>query len=463
MPVMALVDENYRDSGGLREQDKVHVEDFLSDEDRAQITGRGVPFFSGREAEMGIFRRVVNALSHDRCGNATIVVEGPPGAGKSALMCQFMEEMRSLPPTEVGVRRWLPVLLSAGDAESPPSIADAIDEAIVGQLAADLLAADKHPSKPSETTGLVEKLSEYWGGDITLSRARMRAKEFFDRGGSFMGFSLGASREGPPSSISEAAGRRRAAWHSWQIVLMIDEAQGIRAGKPHAGQGTLSALHQGIARAPVSFCAFGLPGTLMALADVDVSRPSGGRTIHLGGLDEAAARQTVNRCFQAFGVSNSAPWGDAIIERAANWPQHLALYLNAAIRQISGNNPSEMNTEHADLQVAMREGDQGRAKYYGQRLARIRRHHGGFEKLARELAPILRDRAGRIPYSDLFDIVENIGRRTSSLSGTNATQFIRDAEQGGLLAPSDDGETYDMPISSFAGYLLGESLPQGSR
>jgi len=45
---MALVDENYWDSGGLREQDKVHVEDFLSDEDRAQITGRGVPFFSRR-------------------------------------------------------------------------------------------------------------------------------------------------------------------------------------------------------------------------------------------------------------------------------------------------------------------------------------------------------------------------------------------------------------------------------
>ncbi len=455
---MALVDENYRDSGSLREQDKVRVEDFLSDEDRAQITGRGVPFFSGREAEVGIFRRVVNALSRGRYGNATIVVEGPPGAGKSALMCQFMEEMQSLPPSEVGGRRWLPVPLSASDAESPPNIADAIDEAIVARLAGDLLAAKAPPVRSKETVGLVEKLSEYWGGDLNLAKAREKAKAFFDRGGSVMGISLGAAREGPPNSISEAAGRRRAAWHSWQIVLMIDEAQGIRAGKPHAGEGTLSALHQGIARVPVSFCAFGLPGTLMALADVDVSRPTGGRTIHLGGLDQAAAQHTVNRCFQAFGVGNSARLSDAIIARASNWPQHLALYLNAAIRQISLNSPSEMNAEHADLEVAMREGDRGRAKYYGQRLARIRRHHGGFEKLARELVPILRDRGGRLPYSDLFDLVEDVGRRTSSLSGANATQFIQDAEQGGLLAPSDDGENYAMPIPSFAGYLLGESV-----
>jgi len=89
---MALVDEDYRDDGRLREQDRVFVADFLADEDRARITGRGVPFFSGRESELGVFRRVVNALSRDRRGNTTIVVEGPPGVGKSALMCQFMEE-----------------------------------------------------------------------------------------------------------------------------------------------------------------------------------------------------------------------------------------------------------------------------------------------------------------------------------------------------------------------------------
>ncbi len=98
MLYMDLVDEKYRDGGGLRDQDLVSTKVFVSDRDRAQITGRGVPFFSAREAEIHAFRKVANALLLGRQGNATVVVEGPPGAGKSALMSQFMEEMRSFPP-----------------------------------------------------------------------------------------------------------------------------------------------------------------------------------------------------------------------------------------------------------------------------------------------------------------------------------------------------------------------------
>ena len=454
---MASINETYRDDGRLRGQDRVGVEIFLSDNDRAQITGRGVPFFSGREREISVFRKVADALSLGRQGNATIVVEGPPGAGKSALMCQFMEDMRSLP--SIGRRRWLPVPLLAGHAESPPEVADAIDEAIVAQLAADLLATRKaSPKQPGETAGLVKKLSEYWGGDINLAGATAKAKEFFDRGGSLWGFSLGASRQGAPQSISEAA-RRRAAWQSWQIILMIDEAQGIRPGQPHAGEGTLGALHQGIVRAPVSFCAFGLPGTLAALADAGVSRLTSGRAIRLGGLDDTAARHTVNRCFNAFGVANGRSWGEAILGRSANWPQHLAVYLNAAIGQIFEKSPNSMDAGRADLAAAMRLGDQGREAYYGQRLARINRHHGGFEAVAMALVPDFRERGGRLPYRALFSRVEEIMRRTPDLSAASATQFIRDAEQAGFLCVESDLRSCSMPIPSFAGILLGEALP----
>ncbi len=447
VPGMALVDENYRDDGRLREQDRVRAADFLADEDRAQITGRGLPFFSGREAELGVFRRVANALSRDRLGNTSIVVEGPPGVGKSALMCQFMEEMRSLPPAG-GRRRWLPVPLSSGNSESPPDIADAIDAAIVSRLARDLLA-----SESAEAT-LLEKLGDYWG-KLEPRRARARAREFLDRGGSVMGFSLGASREGPPKSVAQAAARRPA-WQSWQIVLMIDEAQGIRPGEHHAGAGTLSALHQGIVRAPVSFCAFGLPGTLLALGDVDVSRLADGRGIHLRGLDDRAAGQTVDRCFGAFGVRGGTAWREAILARAANWPQHLAVYLNAAVRQLREASPERMDAGGADLQAAMHEGDRARARYYEQRLARLRRRHGGFEKLAKALAPVLLERGESLHYNELFDLVEDLGQRIFPPSGTNATQFIQDAEHSGFLAPAGDERGYLMPIPSFARYLLGD-------
>ncbi len=93
-----------------------------------------------------------------------------------------------------------------------------------------------------------------------------------------------------------------------------------------------------------------------------------------------------------------------------------------------------------------------RAAVRGQRLARLRRRHGGFEKLARELVPALLERGGRLLYSELFDLVEKHGRRIFASSGTNATQFIRDAEHSGFLAP--DEHAYSMPIPSFARHLL---------
>ena len=460
LSAMDLIDEAYWDDGGLREQDRVSAEVFVSDRDRAQITGRGVPFFSGREAEIRIFRRVANALLLGRQGNATVVVEGPPGAGKSALMGQFMEEMRSFPQVGPARRRWLPVPLSAKSAESPAAIADAIDKAIVTRLAADLLAAEATAPETGPAATLAERLGDYWG-DVNPAGARAKAKEFFDRGGSVFGFSLGASREGPPTTIEDAAGRRSNAWKFWQVVLMVDEAQGIRPGKPHAGEGTLSALHQGLVDAPVSFCAFGLPGTVLALGDVDVSRPTGGRTVQLAGLEASAAQQTVNRCFSAFGVTNGAPWREAILARSANWPQHLAIYLVEAIEQIRGASPKCMDAGCADLAAAMRLGDLERTEYYGRRVARLGRRRGEFEEIAREIVPFLRDHDRTAPYSDVLNHVNEIMRTNPLLSATSATEFIRDSEHAGFLAVSSGtgGRVCSMPIPSFAGYLLGEPLP----
>ena len=442
---MALVDENYRDDCKLRDQDIVDVERYLSMRDRAPATGGGVPFFSGREAEIGAFREMANSLSRGLGANASIVVEGPPGVGKSALLGQFMEEMRSLPLTGARGRQWLPVPLSAGDAESPPDIADAIDAAIVSRLAADLLASG------SAEAALLEKLGDYWG-KLEPTKARARAREFLDRGGNVLGFSLGASREGPPRSIAQAV-VRRPAWQSWQIVLMIDEAQGIRPGEVNAGGGTLSALHQGIVRAPISFCAFGLPGSLLALDDVSVSRPAGGRTIHLRGLDDRAAGQTVDRCFKAFGVRNGARWREAILARAANWPQHLAVYLNAAVRQLREASPERMDAAGADMGAAMREGDRARANYYRQRIARLTRRNIEFGNLARGLAPLFEDRDSRLPDADLTKAIRAV---SPDLSNADITRFMQDAEHSGFLVLADDEYAWSMPIPSFARHLLGD-------
>ena len=357
-------------------------------------------------------------------------------------MCQFIEEMRSFPP--VGARRWLPVPLPAGDAESPPDIADAIDAAIVSRLAADLLASE------SAETGILEKLGDYWG-KLEPGNAKAKAREFLDRGGSVLGFSLGASREGPPKSIARAAARRPV-WQSWQIVLLIDEAQDIKPGEVNAGFGTLSALHQGLARAPVSFCAFGLPGTLLTLSDAGVSRLADGRSIRLGGIGETAARQMIDRCFTSFGVVGGAPWREEILDRAANWPQHLTVYLNAAIRQVREASPERMDAGSADLEEAMRDGDCARANYYRQRIARLTRGNIEFGNLARELAPLFGERESRLSAAELTRAIRAL---SPELSDADITRFVQEAEHSGFLLLADDEYAYSIPIPSFAGHLIG--------
>jgi len=135
----------------------------------------------------------------------------------------------------------------------------------------------------------------------------------------------------------------------------------------------------------------------------------------------------INRCFESFGVKDGATWREAILACDANWTRR----------------------------APMCEGGRARERYCGQHLARRRRRHGGFEKLARELVPALLERYSRPPCNELFDLIEAVGRRAFPPSGTNATQFIRDVEHSGFLAPAEDGDIYSMPFPSFAGHLLG--------
>ena len=111
------------------------------------------------------------------------------------------------------------------------------------------------------------------GGKCPLVQTFPRG--ILDRGVSAMGFSVGAKGEAPPETLPQAARLRGRDWADWQVVLLIGEAQGISPQLPGAAPGTLSSIHRGLVSAPLSFCAFGLPGTSTALAEVGVSRPSG--------------------------------------------------------------------------------------------------------------------------------------------------------------------------------------------
>lgn len=451
---MALVDPNYADDGALREQDRVDLEDFLSDVDRAELGGRGVPFFSGRETEIMAFRGIVNRLSRGRQSNATIVVEGPPGAGKSALLAQFQEEIHGLSPTESGQREWLPVFLPANFAEAPKEIARAIDRAISLRLADRILRSANQPA-PS----LIARFEAAMGQKAGIRNVREAARQLAARGGSAFGMAIGPSPQEPITSLGDAVARRAEHWGEWQIVLLIDEAQQISDKRPGDVSGTLSAIHQGGVSAPISFCAFGLPGTWAALEGVNVSRSLGGADLRLATLDEGAARKAVNRCFEAFAVRNAQAWQQAIVERSANWPQHLATYLVSALSQIRRQYPNGqcLDARSASLAAAMAHGDEGRKSYYARRFERLTRGNGHFQAYAETVVSLFRERGDQLSW---HEIKSALRESDGSIGNDEVNQFTMMAEHSGLMRRDPAEPTYQMPIPSFAAYLLNEPLPE---
>ncbi|MCY4342389.1 MAG: ATP-binding protein [Gammaproteobacteria bacterium] len=451
---MALVNPNYVDVGALREQDRVDLEDFLSAMDRAELNGRGVPFFSGRETEVTAFRGIVNRLSRGRQSNATIVVEGPPGAGKSALLAQFQEEIHGLPPTESGQREWLPVFLPANFAEAPKEIARAIDRAISLRLADRIL---RSPSQPAPS--LIARFQAAMGQKAGIRNVREAARQLTARGGNAFGISVGPSPHAPITSLGDAVARRAEDWGEWQIVLLIDEAQQISDQRLGDVSGTLSAIHQGGVPAPISFCAFGLPGTWAALEAVNVSRSLGGADLRLSALDESTTRKAVNRCFEAFEVRNGQSWQQAVVERSANWPQHLAAYLVSAISQIRRQSASErcLDARSASLVAAMARGDEGRNGYYARRLERLTRGNGHFQAYAETAVSLFRERGGELSWQEIKSALR---QSDGSISNDEVNRFTAMAERSGLMRRDPSAPTYQMPIPSFAGYLLNEPLPE---
>ena len=452
---MDLIETNYVDDGALRDQDNVPLDAFLADRDRAQLsTGRGVPFFSGREREVSAFRAMANALLLGRPSNATMVIEGPPGAGKTALLAQFMEETTSLPAAGSGARRWLPVLLDGALAMSPPEIMAAVDEAIARRLAQDCVESEGKRGAADAARRLASFL-----GQKQFANMRSAARGIMDRGVSAMGFSIGAKGGSKPGTMAEAARQRGADWNRWQVLLLVDEAQGISPKTPNADPGALSSIHQGMVSAPITFCAFGLHGTAAALSEVGVSRLSRGRHLLLSSLDKGSARMAVQRCFEQYEVKNASSWEQAILDRCADWPQHLAAYLDAALTVLRPPASEGDRIGYPDpklLPSAISSGDAGRREYYDLRLDSLNAGNPRHARFARLLVPELRKEGGAMTADRIIEVLEG---EPLSVPPQEADAFLTASLRSGLLSHDGPRRRLRMPIPSFGAYLLDEGVP----
>ena len=483
----------YVDTGELRPQDDVDDRSFVGYRDRAKlIDDRGPPFFSGREHEINVFRRMLEDASGGILADSTLVVEGPPGAGKTALMAQCIGEVAACPRTHAG-KDWLPVVVHSSVANSAEAVGRAVDRAIASHLSKrtnklrrdallteikellDIVDSGEQPAARRAydligTSG--EALSKALSKDdrdaefdrlereirtmvdAASKRTRAAIKRIFDRGASLTGISIGPAREIANPSIADVVSGRGGAWHPYQIVLFVDEGQNIPARDLDATgpSSVLSAIHEGKAGASLSLCVFGLPGTWNVLRAVGISRTVAERDITIGALPDEECAMAVHRCFTQFDVKNSRKWAQAIVSRSHQWPQHLAGYLVAAVAELRNhrNETGGFDAASADFSKAIKEGDLSRIRYYKQRLKAL--GQGDHVPLVKHLARHLRDRE---PLSS-EKVNEILLQKAPGMTAKELYEFRSAAIHSGFIQFDDAEQSCFLGIPSFAAFLLKE-------
>ena len=380
---------------------------------------------------MSAFRGSAERMANGFHANNTIVVEGPPGCGKSALLDQICADLNTYPPDEQR-REWLPVFINGSSATSPSAIAKAVDNAIATKLA---------------RRGALAQLENLIGEDgAKIARDLAGSiKNANERGFSVAGIRLGAAIDPTIDTIEDAVDTRRKAWEGWNIVLLVDEAQQIEKPADPTRKGTLSSVHQGKLGIPIMFAAFGLVGTANALGDVGVSRSSVSNEFSLGGVSEKHALMACERAMRQFRPKNPQSLAQAVVRRSCGWPQHIASYLSALAESL----------EEQDIEAILENGDRKRAAYYERRMSRIRSQGPRFHQYARHLAKMLRGADQPMLDGDIIDSLQ----AEFGMSDEAASKLLTAAEHGGLTRFVGN-EGYVAAIPSFLTHLVGPERSQ---
>lgn len=95
------------------------LDKWLKRTDRAE-SGREA-FFQGRDLEYKVFQDAVISLDQGVIGGGTMIFQGAPGAGKTALMGECMEAIRQHSTLD---NPWIPVSISPGTLKYPKSVVE---------------------------------------------------------------------------------------------------------------------------------------------------------------------------------------------------------------------------------------------------------------------------------------------------------------------------------------------------
>ena len=409
-------------------EEPLGLETYLRSDDRGEGLQDRTPFFEGRDEPLQGFEDVIANVSEGIRAGQTLVVQGAPGAGKSALLEECVDRLVRRSSAE-GLL-WVPVRVTADEFEDPMDI----HRRIRGMLA------------------------EYTGDKNLVERRRI-ASSGFQIGAMIEGSGGHISRSktyepGSPPTYKDLNAELAKKYPEARILLLLDEAQNLT--KKGETSKVVPALQQGGFGIPAVLACFGLSDTEETLMGLGLSRPGRERKFNLLPLSDDEVRASVQRAFGYFGEDTPVPdpWADEAVQASSGWPQHMKVAVLEAIREASRAKKEKRDPVWPEQRIS-----EAKRNYYSARLVVAGPEYGS---LYAELA-----RFGEVPLEkeqiqSLYgSYVRSQRAKYPDYDPPAFNEFLRKTVHAGVL--SDTSEGYVIPIPSFRNYIEDRfSLPKPS-
>ena len=296
-------------------------------------TGRPPPYLAGREGEQTLFRRYFDALRRGRSAPGEILLYGPRGNGKTALL-DWAE--READADEGLDAHWL----VGSDIPAP----------------ADFVAR----------LGLGSWLRKIAPESVSIAGIGVSLRGGEDR----------------PLLLAEALEARAKAK---PLLILLDEAHTL---KPEVGQWLLNAAQTAGRRAPFLLVLAGTPDLRARLSEMEASFWNRAKKLPLGRLDEGAAGEAIRRPLADDGIGVEDEALAHIVRESHGYPFFVQLWGHAAWDRVRGAGGGSGPVTTAVVEEAAGEFEAERNDYYIDRYRELEK---------RELLPAARAVAAAFP------------------------------------------------------------------